>query len=55
VGIVASQENNHHEFRSGQDNGPKSVLSRKKRERDGGKAMTEYEAQAGTSREKTAR
>jgi hypothetical protein len=28
-GIVAAQENNHHEFRSGQDNGPKNVSSRK--------------------------
>ena len=27
--IVAAQENNHHEFRSGQDNGPKNVSSRK--------------------------
>jgi hypothetical protein len=27
-GIVAAQENNHHEFRSGQDNGPKNVSSR---------------------------
>jgi hypothetical protein len=46
--------NNHHDFRSGQTTGRKS-FKQKERARDGRKAMTEYEAQARTIREKTAR